>query len=155
MKPMSVIVRTMTRSLYPFILLFGAYLVVHGHLTPGGGFQGGAVAASAIALAIAAFGGTKAYHEKTLALFESGGLLFFLSLGLIGMGVAFMWNFLAGSGSLFGDPVAYGSNPGYLNTAGTIPLMNIAVGLEVVGGLGAIMLAMGSYAFDEDKEVSS
>lgn len=151
MKQMSLIVRTMTRTLYPFIIVFGIYLVVHGHLTPGGGFQGGAVVASAIALAIVAFGGTKMYRESTMALFESGGLLFFLSLGLIGMSVAFMWNFLANSGGLFGDPVAFGPNPGAFNTAGTIPLMNMAVGLEVVGGLGAIMMALGAYAFEKEE----
>jgi len=32
--------------IYPFILLFGVYIVVNGHLSPGGGFQGGAIIAS-------------------------------------------------------------------------------------------------------------
>ncbi|MBF4694143.1 MnhB domain-containing protein [Fusibacter ferrireducens] len=35
---------------YPFVLLFGIYIVVNGHVTPGGGFQGGAVIASILIL---------------------------------------------------------------------------------------------------------
>ncbi len=41
---------TGTRLLLPLILLFGVYVFVNGHLTPGGGFQGGAILASAILL---------------------------------------------------------------------------------------------------------
>jgi multicomponent Na+:H+ antiporter subunit B len=51
-------------------------------------------------------------------------------------------NFLNGTGSLFGQAISYGINPGILNTAGTIPLMNIAVGIEVLGGLSIIILYM-------------
>ena len=36
------------RILYPFILLFGFYVIINGHNTPGGGFQGGAILATAI-----------------------------------------------------------------------------------------------------------
>lgn len=47
---MTVVVRTIARILLPISLIFGAYVIMHGHLTPGGGFQGGAVAASGLAL---------------------------------------------------------------------------------------------------------
>jgi len=47
-KMMSKIVRTITNILYSSILIFGFYVIMHGHLTPGGGFQGGAVVASGI-----------------------------------------------------------------------------------------------------------
>ncbi|PKP54943.1 sodium:proton antiporter, partial [Candidatus Atribacteria bacterium HGW-Atribacteria-1] len=50
MKEMSRIVRTVTNFVYGFIIIFGFYIIVHGHLTPGGGFQGGAVVGSAFAL---------------------------------------------------------------------------------------------------------
>jgi multisubunit Na+/H+ antiporter MnhB subunit len=44
---MTKIVRTTADLFFPFCLVFGLYVVVHGHLTPGGGFQGGAVMATA------------------------------------------------------------------------------------------------------------
>ncbi len=145
---MSKIVRSMTRPLYPFIILFGAYLVVHGHLTPGGGFQGGAVAASAIALLVVAYGGTRMFRKGTLTAMESSGLIVFISLAMVGMATVFFYNFLANGGPIFGEAIFYGPNPGYFNTAGVIPLMNMAVGLEVIGGLGVIIIALGKKAFE-------
>lgn len=159
---MSKIVRAVTKPLYPFIIIFGAYLVVHGHLTPGGGFQGGAVVASAIALVVVAYGGTGLYRKGSLTSLEAAGLITFISLAVIGMATVFFYNFLANGGltlgfgrgggiSIFGESVAYGPNPGYFNTGGVIPLMNMAVGLEVVGGLGVILIAMGKRAFEVRK----
>lgn len=50
----SLIIQTAVRILVPFIQLFGLYVIVHGHYSPGGGFQGGVVlGASFILLAIA------------------------------------------------------------------------------------------------------
>ncbi|OYT59494.1 sodium:proton antiporter, partial [Euryarchaeota archaeon ex4484_178] len=60
------------------------------------------------------------------------------------------YNWLANSGLIFGDKVPYGVNPGYLNTAGTLPIMNFAVGIEVLGGLGVIIM----YYLHYLKEVS-
>jgi multicomponent Na+:H+ antiporter subunit B len=48
--PASLILYTGCRFLFPLILLFGIYVFVHGHLSPGGGFQGGAIIASAFVL---------------------------------------------------------------------------------------------------------
>ncbi|MDG6220927.1 MAG: MnhB domain-containing protein [Candidatus Thermoplasmatota archaeon] len=141
MQPMSKIVRAMTGLLYPLIIVFGAYLIIHGHLTPGGGFQGGAVAASAIALAIVAYG-SHYYSKNALSGLESAGLLLFIFLGFLGMTSVFMFNFLANTGGLFGDPVSYGISTGNINTSGTIALMNIAVGCEVVGALGLILVTL-------------
>lgn len=42
----SEIIAKMTALLYPFIMLFGIYIIVNGHLSPGGGFQGGAILAA-------------------------------------------------------------------------------------------------------------
>jgi multicomponent Na+:H+ antiporter subunit B len=39
---------TFGRLLYPIMLLFGIYIILNGHLSPGGGFQGGAIVATAI-----------------------------------------------------------------------------------------------------------
>ncbi|MGB9885700.1 MAG: MnhB domain-containing protein [Moorellales bacterium] len=142
---MSRIVITISGLLVWFIVVFGVYVVIHGHLTPGGGFQGGAVLASAVALVLVAHG--REVTEKLLlkrkevfSLFESVGLLGFIGLGFAGLGAAFFYNFLAGRGGLFGHPVAAGINPGDLNTAGVIPLMNFTVGLEVLCGLSLVVL---------------
>ena len=145
---MSKIVRTQANFLYPFILIFGFYIVAHGHLTPGGGFQGGAVIATGIALIAVAYkyNDIKKWLKKTrLTATEGIGLLAFIITAICGFSSSFFNNWLANSGLLFGDKVHYGINPGYLNTAGVLPIMNLAVGIEVLGGLGVIIVYMLSY----------
>ncbi|HZD44028.1 MAG TPA: MnhB domain-containing protein [Methanomicrobiales archaeon] len=145
---MSKIVRTAANIFYPFILIFGLYVVIHGHLTPGGGFQGGAVVATGTVLVIIA------YEYRTVSglvtkegmrIRESFGLLFFglVALAALALGGAFFYNWLANTGILFfGLPTPIGPNPGIFPTGGVIPLMNFAVGIEVWGGLSIIILYM-------------
>ena len=147
MTQMSKIVRTVTHLVYWFIFLYGFYLVLHGHLTPGGGFQGGAVIASGIALMMVANGaGSTKYHEGSFLSAEAAGLIVFLLVGLLGLGKTFMFNFLAAGrfhqAVWFFGRVVEGINSGRFNTGGVIPLMNLAVGVEVVGALGAIIYFM-------------
>jgi len=144
---MTKIVRSTADIFYPFCLIFGLYVVVHGHLTPGGGFQGGAVMATGTALLLVAHSYKEIVariRKYAMHICEAVGLLMFITAGLSGLvaGGAFLHNWLVQSGSLFGTPVAYGPNPGLLNTAGLIPLLNIAVGIEVFGGLTLILLYM-------------
>jgi multicomponent Na+:H+ antiporter subunit B len=149
MKEMSKIVRNVTNLVYGFVIIFGYYIIVHGHLTPGGGFQGGAVVASAFALLLISYGpkNTKKYlNQNFFMLLESVGLTMFIGVAFLGLGVTFFYNFLANSGGWFGNIVLPGINPGDMNTAGVLPLMNIAVGLEVFAGLGIIVLLMGDGA---------
>jgi energy-converting hydrogenase B subunit I len=144
---MSKIVRISANLLYTFVIIFGLYVILHGHLTPGGGFQGGAVVATGVALILVAFS-----YEDVLAMLkkvtytvqESAGLVLFIGTALLamGLGVTFFYNYLANSGSLFGMSVPFGPNPGELDTAGVIPIMNIAVGIEVWGGLALIVFYM-------------
>jgi len=158
MKQMSKIVRTVTNLVYGFIIIFGFYVIAHGHLTPGGGFQGGAIVASAFALLLVSYGGLNAkkfLKKDLLSLMESCGLTMFILLAFLGLGITFFYNFLANSGSWFGDIVVIGINPGNMNTAGVIPLMNIAVGFEVLSALGVIVLVMaGAAEFTKKKENS-
>ncbi|HPM61276.1 MAG TPA: MnhB domain-containing protein [Methanoculleus sp.] len=144
---MSKIVRFGADVLFGAIVIFGLYIIMHGHLTPGGGFQGGAVVATGVALVIVAY----SYEEVigmvkkfVLTIQESAGLVMFAGVALIaiGLGTTFFFNFLANSGSLFGMTVPFGPNSGELNTGGVLPLMNIAVGIEVWGGLAIIILYM-------------
>lgn len=141
---MSEIVRTITRLLIPFVFLYGLYLIVHGHITPGGGFQGGAVIASGIALLLVSFNFkyvSSFLREGLLSTIESGGALLFIGLAAGGMATTFFANFLVGS-PVFGGIPATGPGAGYLWSGGTIPLMNIAVGMKVGAGLSAIIFVM-------------
>lgn len=134
----------MAKVLVPFVFIFGLYVIMHGHLTPGGGFQGGAVFASGVVMLIAAFGSQKIHgklKERHLSIMESGGALAFIGLAFGGIGVVFFYNFLVGS-SIFGNIPPSGPNPGDIWTGGVIPLMNLAVGLKVIAGLSTIVLTM-------------
>lgn len=159
MSGMSKIVRTMSNITLPLILIFGFYVIAHGHLTPGGGFQGGAVVASGFAMILIAYGSLwtiKKVKEKHLSIFESIGAIAFIGLGFLGLvfGSVFFLNFMANTTNFFG---IFGSNVDYLNTAanintaGVLPLMNFAVGLKVIAGLFAIVLVM-AYATNKNKE---
>lgn len=141
---MSRIVGHIARLMWPFCLVFGLYVVMHGHLTPGGGFQGGAVMATGAALMMVsgAWGAEEQRrHEHRAHALETLGLLAFILTALGGAlwGAGFFQNWLANGGGLFGAPVAPGPNGGAMGTAGTLPLMNLAVGVEVLGGISAIL----------------
>lgn len=153
---MTKIVRTTADVLFPFCLVFGLYVVIHGHLTPGGGFQGGAVMATGTALLLVA----RAYDDVTgrirktaMKICEATGLMLFLLAGFSGLlaGRPFMANWLTQTGHLFGTVVHHGPNPGNLNTAGLLPLLNVGVGIEVFGGLTVILLYMLSGIQRENK----
>jgi len=150
MSEMSKIVRTISNIIFPFIMIFGLYVIAHGHLTPGGGFQGGAVAASACALLIVAYGSTWVFDRikvSRLSVFESIGALGFIGVAFLGLiiGGIFFKNFLVGSDIIFGNIPQTLSTASDFNTAGVLPLMNFAVGVKVIAGLFVIVLVM-AYA---------
>ncbi len=94
-EPASPILHTGCRFLFPFIILFGAYILIHGHLIPGGGFQAGAVIASAFLLIYLGCRGKRvsALWTNTIA---SLGAMAFVLLGIIGLAVGkgyFLSNF--------------------------------------------------------------
>lgn len=160
MSGMSKIVKTMTSVAFPFVMIYGLYIIVHGHLTPGGGFQGGAVVASACAMILIAFGSVwtmKKIKENKLSILESVGAISFVVFAFLGLIILFdnsgifFKNVFANSGYIFGQAVEYGSTTANINTAGTLPLMNIAVGLKVIAGLFVIVLVM-AYASNKIKE---
>jgi len=115
-----------TAMVGPTVLL-AVYVTMHGHLTPGGGFQGGVIAATALLLVYLASDYERMRRLRPRALVETakaGGALGFVLLGLGGLifAGAFLENFL---------PLG---EPGELVAAGTIPLLSLAVGIEVSGG---------------------
>ena len=151
---LSKIVRTVANQLILFVLIFGLYVIAHGHLTPGGGFQGGAVVVSGLVMLLVAFSSEdlkKTVRERTLSIMESTGALIFAILGFAGLGTVFFYNFLVGS-PIFGRIPPTGPNPGDFWTGGFIPLMNFAVGLKVIAGLSAVVLAMALFARGEEME---
>jgi len=151
---LSKIVRTVANQLILFILIFGLYVIAHGHLTPGGGFQGGAVIVSGVVMLLVAFSSKelkKSLHERALSIMESTGALIFAALAFAGIGTAFFYNLLVGT-PIFGRLPTPGPNPGDFWTGGVVPLMNLAVGLKVVAGLSAVVLAMALFSSGEEVE---
>ena len=150
MSGMSRIVKTIANVAFPLIMIYGLYVIAHGHLTPGGGFQGGAIVASGCAMILVAHGSVWTLgkiKEKNLSILESIGAFCFILLAILGLGfgTVFFKNFLLGSNIIFGIIPSFGSTIANINTAGVIPLMNFAVGLKVIAGLFGIVLIM-AYA---------
>lgn len=131
---MTVIVKTITRLLIGAIFVFGFYIIFHGHLTPGGGFSGGVILATAMILLILAYGKKVALEHfgRDLMLYlECFGGLMFLLIALLGLSKgAFFQNFL-GKGIPFD-----------VLSGGFIWLSNLAIGLKVWAALFAIYLAL-------------
>jgi len=150
MSGMSKIVKTISSIAFPFVMIYGLYIIAHGHLTPGGGFQGGAIVASGCAMILIAYGSVwtmKKVKEKHLSVLESTGAIVFIGTAIFGLILAgvFFKNFLYDGGIIFGNIPGVGSTIANINTAGVIPIMNFAVGLKVIAGLFAIVLVM-TYA---------
>lgn len=144
MNEASKIVKVVSLTTIIPILTFGLYIIAHGHLTPGGGFQGGAIIASIFALFLIAFSrqASKTFRRNLLSTLECLALLGFIGLAFLGLGRSFFFNFLANSGLIFGQAIPFGPNPGFINSAGLIPLMNFLVGLEVSCALTIVVLMM-------------
>lgn len=150
MERMSPVVRTVIKIGFAPMFAFGAYIILHGHLTPGGGFQGGAIIGTLMALYLVAFGATK-WKKKLLSVVESTGLLVFIGTGLLGLISGYMfYNFLSDAGiPIFNQGVEeVGSNWAPLWSGGTVSVMNLAVGLEVIAALTLIIITMGLFAFE-------
>ncbi len=150
MSGMSKIVKTISSITFPFVFIYGLYVIAHGHLTPGGGFQGGAIVASGCAMILVAYGSVWTMgkiKEKNLSILESLGGFCFILLAFLGLGfgTGFFNNLFVGNEFLFGETPKFNSVAANFNTAGVIPLMNFAVGLKVIAGLFAIVLVM-AYA---------
>lgn len=138
MRGMTIIVKRITQLMVPSIFLLGVYVVLHGHLTPGGGFAGGVLLAGSFVLMVLAYGSEEMKSEAgkwRASFFESLGIFIFWFLALLGLiqGTYFFYNFIAKT------------NPGqpfHLFSAGIIPLCNIAIGIEVAAALFAIFITL-------------
>lgn len=146
----SPILKIMTLPIAIIILALGIMTILGGHITPGGGFQGGAMIAGAIIFCVIIYGveGTplKLSH-RFISTLESVGALTYVLLGLAGLALtgSFLYNV---GGNLYGVvPQAIASIFSYpdITHAGIVPYLNIAVGLKVLVGLSAVVIAFSQF----------
>lgn len=82
----SVILDVITRITVPLMQIFGLYVILHGHYSPGGGFQGGVILAVSVILQRLTFGAEESYARFAPRLglgLAAGGLLVFLATGVL------------------------------------------------------------------------
>lgn len=135
---MTQIVKTIVRFAIGIIFIFGAYVVLYGHLTPGGGFAGGVILAAGFIVLTLAFGrrvSLSKLSDAVASVLDNSGALMFLVIALLGYtGGWFFLNFLA-----------YKGEPFRLVSAGTIPLSNIVIGIKVMSSLFAVFVALSIF----------
>ncbi len=133
-KGMTLIVKTITRLTVGLILLFGIYIVSHGHISPGGGFAGGVIVALSFIHIMLAFGKEAAFkkvNQNVASFFESLGAIMFIALAILGIASGYFFlNFLAK-----GEPFK-------LFSSGLIPLYNMAISFKVGAGLFIIFIIL-------------
>lgn len=128
--PAGELLTTGSRILVPLVLLLGVYVFVNGHLTPGGGFQGGAILASGVLLMLLAEPG-RHFGHAVIAGVESVAGAFYVGIGVLGL----VW-----AGGFLDNRILPIGELGSLFSAGAIPLIYSLIGLKV-GAEFASMLA--------------
>jgi len=123
-------------TVLPFALVYLFYIILHGHLSPGGGFQGGVLMVAVVVMLYMGHG----YETTTKALSLHGmhkaeGVASIMYIVFAMLGVAFLGNFC--QNVLFNI-----GNIGDLYSSGTIFWMNMAVGFKVLTGVGVLALSM-------------
>jgi multisubunit Na+/H+ antiporter MnhB subunit len=136
MKGMTVIVKTISSWVKVLIVLFGIYIILFGHLSPGGGFAGGVILASSYVLLMLAFG--RKLVEENLPSSLSSRLD---CLGAFAFGMIAVLGFAFG-GVFFVNFLVKYSQQFNLISAGTIPLSNIAIGLKVGASLFLVIFSL-------------
>ena len=141
----NVIARCGADKILPIAIVYMFYIILHGHLSPGGGFQGGVLMVALIALVYMGHGyqvTIDAFSYHILHTSEGLASIFYVALGLLGvaMGAQFAQNVLYTHGAI-----------GDLYSSGTIFWMNVTVGIKVLTGVGSSALLMLGVA--NEKEV--
>ena len=133
-------------SLIPLMLVYVCYVILHGHLSPGGGFQGGVLVVGMVVMLYLGRG-----YETTVRalsanlLHETEGIASIVYIALAMMGVAV--------GAQFCQNILYQQGAaGDLYSTGTIFWMNITVGVKVFTGIGSIALLMLSLVAGKSEE---
>ena len=118
------ILQQVTFILFPLIMIFGIYVVVNGHLSPGGGFSGGAIMGAGLILFLNAFG-----IEKTRRFFTENTHKYVCFAALSFYCLAKSYSFFTGANHL--ESIISTGIPGKIISAGLIFPLNICVGLVV------------------------
>lgn len=139
-------VRRYALLVLPVALLVGLYVIAHGQLSPGGGFQGGVVAATSLHLLYLGADYRALERIRPVGLFEVGDALSasaYLVTGLAGLigGTAFLANTLLPYGTF-----------NTLSSGGTVPLLNAAVGMEVACAVVVLLARFLDQAVEIEEE---
>jgi multicomponent Na+:H+ antiporter subunit B len=129
--PAGMILRSGADLLFPLLLVVGLYIVMHGHLTPGGGFQGGVILAAAFFLPLLARPGDALDTGWMTAIEALAGTAF------IALGVAAL-----AQGEDFLTPLFDRGVLGELVSSGSLPLLYLAVGLKVGAELASLLVRL-------------
>ena len=78
-----IIVKTLARLLAPFIVLYALYVIMHGHHSPGGGFQGGVILAASFVLLAVSHGLGKTRQRMSDKIASSIGVFIYGGIGLL------------------------------------------------------------------------
>ena len=122
------ILRTGADLLFPLLLVVGLYIILHGHLTPGGGFQGGVIPAAAFFLPLLARPGSS-INQDVISIVEGLAGATFIIIGLLAMF----------DGMEFLTPLLDKGELGALISAGTLPILYLAVGIKVGSELAGLL----------------
>ncbi len=115
------IVNIASTILFPLIMLIGAYIIVNGHLSPGGGFQGGAVIGSGMILMMLS-GNIKELNKTATHITESLSVTIIMLIGLLGI-----YYFNAFLANIIGDMGIFGN----ILSGGIIPIIYALIGIKV------------------------
>jgi len=128
-KKVSEILSTGAKILVPGSIILGSYIFINGHLTPGGGFQGGAVIGTAVLLIVLSEP-SRTISTKLIHFIESLSGFFYVGLGIAGLLLAggFLDNRILPLGTL-----------GELLSAGAIPIIYSLIGLKVGAEISGII----------------
>jgi len=149
-KGSSPILKIMTLPIAIIMIALGVMTILGGHITPGGGFQGGAMIAGAIIFCILIYGlddtPFKLSH-KFISTLESVGALAYVILGLLGLALtgSFLYNIGANFYGLAPSIIASVLHYPDVTNAGIVPYLNIAVGLKVLVGLSTVVIAFSQF----------
>jgi energy-converting hydrogenase B subunit I len=132
------------------IICLGILTILGGHITPGGGFQGGAMIAGGIILCVLIYGASESPIKLShgfISAVESIGALGYVLIGLVGLFTAgfFLYNVGADFYHLVPSSIVEIFHYPDVTNAGIVPYLNIFVGLKVFVGLSAIVIAFSQF----------
>ncbi|WP_405453041.1 sodium:proton antiporter [Streptomyces achromogenes] len=142
-------VRRYALLVLPVALVTGLYVIAHGQLSPGGGFQGGVVAATALHLLYLGADYGALERVRPLGVYETTDALAtgaYLVLGLAPV--------LAGTAFLANTLLPYGTF-NTLSSGGTVPLLNVAIGMEVASAAVVLLAHFLDQAVEIEEEHGS